>query len=67
MTIVSNGGFLPTNSLGQIFNEQNEIFLLAALFLSMINIFFLFNIINKRKLINYHQEDLYKVHFFLDD
>ena len=45
MTLISNGGFLPTNSLGQIFNEKNEIFLLAALFLSMINIFFLFNII----------------------
>jgi trk system potassium uptake protein TrkH len=63
MTIVSNGGFLPTNSLGQIFNDQNEIFLLAALFLSMINIFFLFNIINKKKLINYHQEDLYLIFF----
>ncbi len=63
MTLISNGGFLPTNSLGQIFNEKNEIFLLAALFLSMINIFFLFNIISKKKLINYHQEDLYLIFF----
>ena len=59
MTIISNGGFLPTNSLNQIFSNDNKYLLATVLIVPTLNLFFFFNIFSKRKIINYHQEDLY--------
>ena len=58
MTIISNGGFLPTNFLNQIINDKNSIYLILSLFISILNIFFIFNLFSKRKIYSYHQEDL---------
>ncbi|MDC0619229.1 TrkH family potassium uptake protein [Pelagibacteraceae bacterium] len=60
MTIISNGGFLPTDFLGNIIstNFQKIIFILA-LFLAMFNFYLIFNIFDKKILIREHKEDLY--------
>ena len=61
MTIISNGGFLPTNSLSQIFLKDNHYILAIALLIPTFNIFFIFNFYNKKKLINFHQEDIFLI------
>ena len=63
MTIISNGGFLPTNSLDQIFLKDDRYILAITLLIPTINIFFLFNLFNKRRIINDHQEDLFLIVF----
>ena len=63
MTIISNGGFLPANNLDQIFLENNRYILAIALLIPTLNIFFLFNLFNKKKIINNHQEDLFLIIF----
>ena len=63
MTIISNGGFLPTNSLNQIFTNENKQFLAFVLIIPMLNIFLFLNIFDKKKLISYHQEDFFLVSF----
>ncbi len=64
MTIIANGGFLPTNSLNQIFLSHKYI-LAIALLIPTINIFFLFNLFNKKKIIYNHQEDIFLLAFIL--
>ena len=59
MTIISNGGFLPTNSLSQIFLENNYYILAIVLLIPTLNIFLIFNLFNKKKIINNHQEDIF--------
>ena len=60
MTLISGGGFLPTDSLANIIssNFQKIIFILALL-LAMFNFYLTFNIFNKKILIREHKEDLY--------
>ena len=59
-TIVSSGGFIPTNSLSNIIKSEFQIFILSVcLLLPIFNFFILFNLITKKfKSIN-HQEDLH--------
>ena len=58
MTLVSTGGFLPTNSLSQIItNQTQQISLAICLLIPLMNIFIYINIFNKRNLINNHRED----------
>ncbi len=63
MTIISNGGFLPTNNLSQIFSIDTHYILAIVLLIPTLNIFLLLNIFSKKKLINNHQEDLYIIIF----
>ncbi len=65
MTIISNGGFLPTNSLNQIFLKDNHYILAIVLLIPTLNIFFLFNSYSKKNIINNHQEDLFLLMFIL--
>ncbi len=65
MTIISNGGFLPTNSLDQVFLKDNRYILAITLLIPTVNIFFLFNLFNKKRIINDHQEDLFLIAFIL--
>ena len=62
MTLVSNGGFLPSDSLNEIIftNFQKTIFIIC-LFFSMLNFFFLFNFFNRKILFKSHKEDLYLI------
>ena len=58
MTIISAGGFLPTNTLNQIIKNNTQEFVLAiSYFLSIFNIFFIFNIFSKKNIIKDHYED----------
>ena len=62
MTLVSGGGFLPTNNIGKIiFTNLQKIILIFSLIISMLNFYLLFNIFNKRTLTKDHKEDLYLI------
>ena len=62
MSLISAGGFIPTNSLDKIIqsNPQKIIFIFSLLF-SLLNFFLVFNIFEKRVFIRHHREDLYLV------
>jgi trk system potassium uptake protein len=62
MTLISSGGFLPTNFLGNIIssNFQKIIFIISLLF-SMFNFYLVFNIFDKKIILRDHKEDLYLV------
>ena len=60
MTLVSGGGFLPTESIDKIISTNfQKIILIFSLIISMLNFYLLFNIFNKNILIKEHKEDLY--------
>ena len=64
MTLVSNGGFLPSDNLNEIIiTNFQKIILIFILIFSMVNFYLLFNIFNKRAIINYHKEDFYLITF----
>ena len=59
MTLISSGGFLPTNSLNNIIKTNfQEFVLIISFFISILNIFILFNLLSKKKLIQKHYEDI---------
>ncbi len=62
MSLISNGGFLSTNSLSQIIqtNPQKIVFIIS-LMITMLNFFIIINIFNKRIIINEHREDFYLI------
>ena len=58
MTIISSGGFLPTNSLSQIIKTNiQEIILCIAFLFSALNIFFFANLFKRNNIIADHSED----------
>ena len=62
MTLISGGGFIPTDSLDKIIETNfQKIILILSLIISMLNFYFLFNIFKKKILINNHKEDLYLI------
>ena len=62
MTLVSSGGFLPTDSLNKIIqtNTQKIIFIFSLL-LSMLNFFLIINLFEKKIINREHKEDLYLI------
>ena len=62
MSLISTGGFIPTDSLNQIIqsNPQKLIFIFSLL-ISMLNFFLILNIFQKKVIIREHKEDLYLV------
>ena len=62
MTIVSAGGFLPTNSLSHIIKTNTqELILFFSLLLSILNIYFFYNIFLKKNILRIHYEDFWIV------
>ena len=60
MTLVSGGGFLPTDSLEKIiYTNFQKIIFICSLMISMLNFYLLFNLFNKNILLKEHKEDLY--------
>jgi trk system potassium uptake protein TrkH len=59
MTLISTGGFLPTNSLSQIIKSNfQEIILIISFIISLLNIYFLLSIFNNQKnFFKKHYED----------
>ena len=63
MTIISSGGFLPSNDLSTILVQNSQIIIFSLLMLlSFFSIFFIYNLIFLRKNINFFHED---IHLFL--
>ena len=60
MTLISGGGFLPTDSLNNIIQSNfQKIIFIVSLLIAMLNFYLIFNIFNKKILIREHKEDLY--------
>ena len=62
MSLVSAGGFIPTNSLDKIINSNlQKLILIFSLLISMLNFFLILNIFEKKVIIREHREDLYLI------
>ena len=62
MTVISSGGFLPTNSLSEIIRNNFQSVLLSFTFLlSILNLYIFYNIFLRRDNIKHHSEDLYLI------
>ena len=60
MTVISSGGFLPTESLNDIIrNNFQSLFLCIAFLISMLNFYFLYNLLFERYNLKKHIEDLF--------
>ena len=60
MTLISGGGFLPTDSLNNIIQSNfQKIIFITSLLIAMLNFYLIFNIFNKKILTREHREDLY--------
>ncbi len=60
MSLASSGGFLPSNSLNEIvLTNLQEITLIVSMLISIFNFYLIFNLVDKKIIINEHQEDLY--------
>ena len=66
-TIISSGGFLPTNELSNILKSNVQIFIFSLLLLfSYFSIFFTYNLLFiKRKSINFFYEDFHLIFYYL--
>ncbi len=59
MTLISSGGFLPTNTLNQIINTNfQKILLLVSFLISTLNIVLIYNLFFKKNIIRTHYEDV---------
>ena len=59
MTVISSGGFIPSNSLGEIISTNNQIFVLSITMLfSFFNLYLLYNLISFKNKIDLFQEDI---------
>ncbi len=62
MTLVSGGGFLPTDNIEKIISTNiQKIIFIFSLTLSMLNIYLIFNFFNKKILTKEYKEDLYLI------
>ena len=62
MTIISGGGFLPSNSLVDIIKSNfQKIVLIFSLLLSMLNFYILMNLFSKKSILKNHKEDIYLI------
>ena len=60
MTLISNGGFLPSDNLDEIIiSNLQKIILIFTLTFLLFNIYFLYNLFDKKTLFKKHLEDLY--------
>ncbi|MFL2884365.1 MAG: TrkH family potassium uptake protein [Candidatus Pelagibacter sp.] len=65
-TLISSGGFLPVNNLSSIFKENSQIIILSFLMLlSFFSIFFSYNLIFKKKNINFFYEDFHLIIYYI--
>jgi trk system potassium uptake protein len=60
MSLISGGGFLPTDNLSNIISSNfQKIVLILSLLIAMFNFYLVFNIFDKKVLMREHREDLY--------
>jgi len=62
MTVISSGGFLPTDSLSDIIRTNYQSLMLSLGFLiSLLNFYLLYNLFLRRENLKEHKEDLYLI------
>ncbi len=62
MTLISSGGFLPTESISSIITTNSQKIILSFSFVvSLLNFYLLFNLFSKNILLKEHKEDLYLI------
>ena len=62
MSLISTGGFIPTNKLGSIiYTNPQKIIFIISLILSMMNFFLILNIFERKMITRLHKEDLYLI------
>ena len=62
MTLISGGGFLPTENINKIISTNfQKIVLIFSFIVSLLNLYLIFNLFNKNTLIKEHKEDLYLI------
>ena len=62
MTLISSGGFLPTDNINKIISTNfQKIIFIFSLLVSLLNFYLLFNLFNKKILIKDHKEDMYLI------
>jgi trk system potassium uptake protein len=60
MTVISSGGFIPTDDLSNIINSNLQIFILSiSLFFPIFNFFILYDILTRKFSIKNYQEDFH--------
>ena len=60
MTLISGGGFLPTDNLSNIISTNlQKTVLIFMFFLSITNFYLIFNLFNTKVLLKSHKEDMY--------
>ena len=62
MSLISSGGFIPTDSLNKIiYTNTQKIIFICSLLLSTLNFFLIINIFDKKIIMREHREDLYLI------
>ena len=62
MTLISTGGFIPTNTLNSIVQSNvQKIVIIFSLLIPLLNFFLLTNIFDKRTIAREHKEDIYLI------
>ena len=62
MTLISSGGFLPTENISKIISTNfQKMILIFSFIIALLNLYLPFNLFNKNTLIKEHKEDLYLI------
>ena len=62
MSLISAGGFIPTDSLNKIiYSNTQKIIFIFSLLISMLNFFLILNIFEKKRILRQHSEDFYLI------
>ena len=62
MSLISTGGFIPSDSLNKIIQTNpQKVIIIFSLLISMLNFFLILNIFEKKILLREHKEDLYLI------
>ena len=66
MSFISSGGFLPSNTLDEIANTNNKIFIVSICMLfSYFNLYLIYNLLTIKKKISLYQEDVLLAFYLL--
>ena len=62
MSLISAGGFIPTDSLNKIiYSNTQKIIFIFSLLISMLNFFLILNIFEKKRILRQHSEEFYLI------
>ena len=66
MTIISSGGFIPSNNLNEIiFNNKQILTMCFAMLFSYFNLYFIYNLVFFKRKLSFFYEDVYLLYYLL--